>query len=391
MKKVLYGSSALVAAGALVSPAAAEEGVKLGLGGYYNTYFWVGDNDEASGDPRDLGPTGLFADGEVHFKGSTTLDNGITFGVQIELEAFQDGDQIDENYAFIEGSFGRFVIGGEDTAAYMMQFAAPEVGALVNSGWVTSFVPPPVGVVTGSAVVPGAAASPTSASPATTATTTTTIAVTTGFRTPALGTYVDLVNDDHSIDYFSPRFSGFQLGVSYTPAATINGEGKNFPVQADQNSELHNGFSVGANFVDSFGDVDVSVAGGYRRAESPDGSGLEDPEQYSAGLNLGYAGFTIGSSFAVEDSDRATDGWGGDVGLSYSTGPWAMGVYGFHSEVEGTAGGGEDDLNVVKGAVSYAVGPGISADLTVMWAEWDGESNVESDGIGGILGMSLGF
>ena len=49
MKKVLYGSTALVAAGALASPAAAEEGVKLGLGGYYNTYFWVGDYDEDGG------------------------------------------------------------------------------------------------------------------------------------------------------------------------------------------------------------------------------------------------------------------------------------------------------------------------------------------------------
>ena len=391
MKKVLYGSTALVAAGALASPAAAEEGVKLGLGGYYNTYFWVGDYDEASGDPRDLGPTGLYADGEVHFKGSTTLDNGITFGVQIELEAFQSGDQIDENYAFIEGSFGRFVIGGENTAAYMMQYGAPFVGAPINSGWVTSFVPPPVGVTTGSAVVPGAAASPTSASPATTATTSTAIAVTTGFRTPALSTYGDLTNDDHTIDYFSPRFSGFQLGVSYTPAATINGEGKNFPVQADENSELNNGFSVGANFVDSFGDVDVAVAGGYRRAEAPDGSGLEDPEMYSAGLNLGYAGFTIGASFLVEDSDRATDGWGGDAGISYTTGPWGVSATGFHSEVEGTAGGGEDDMNAIVGAVSYAVGPGIKASLSVLWAEWDGEGNEDADGIGGIVGMKMGF
>ena len=87
MKKLLYGSTALVAAGAMaVTPAAAEEGVKLGLGGYYNTFFWIGDQDEADADPRNLGATGLFNEGEVHFKGSTTLDNGITFGAQLELE-----------------------------------------------------------------------------------------------------------------------------------------------------------------------------------------------------------------------------------------------------------------------------------------------------------------
>jgi hypothetical protein len=51
----------------------------------------------------------------------------------------------------------------------MMQYAAPNVGAPINSGWITSFVPPP----------PGA---------------------TTGFRTPALSTYVDLANDDHALN-----------------------------------------------------------------------------------------------------------------------------------------------------------------------------------------------
>ncbi len=116
MKKDLYGSTALVAAVAMAAtPDAAEEGVKLGLGGYYNSFFWAGDYSEASNDARDFGSTGLFSEGEVHFKGSTTLDNGITFGVQIELEAFQSGDQIDENYIFVEGSFGRMVIGGENT------------------------------------------------------------------------------------------------------------------------------------------------------------------------------------------------------------------------------------------------------------------------------------
>nr|NIS43761.1 porin [Desulfuromonadales bacterium] len=79
MKKTLMGSTTLFAVGAVaISSAAAEEGVTLGLGGYYNTFFWVGDNDEDGGDPRDLGATGLFSDGEVHFKGKTTLDNGLT-------------------------------------------------------------------------------------------------------------------------------------------------------------------------------------------------------------------------------------------------------------------------------------------------------------------------
>jgi predicted porin len=389
MKKVLYGSTALVAAGAMAAtPAAAEEGVKLGLGGYYNSFFWLGDYDEDAADPRDLGNTGLFSDGEVHFKGRTTLDNGITFGVQIELEAFQSGDQIDENYAFIEGSFGRLVIGGENTAAYMMQYAAPFVGVPLNSGWITSFVPPPQAAVTG--VTVGATENG-GGVVLTTPITTTGIAVTTGFRTPALSTYVDLANDDHALNYFSPRFSGFQVGVSYVPAATINGEGKNFPVQADENSELHDLIAIGANFVESFGGFDVAVACGYRVAQDDTG-GNDDPEQYSAGVNLGFAGFTVGGSIAIEDSDRATDGTAYDIGATYSTGPWAVGATYFASMVDGAAaGGGDDDLTAIQGGISYAVGPGITASANLLWAEWDGAGGADADGFGGVFGMKMGF
>jgi predicted porin len=312
----------------------------------------------------------------VHFKGKTTLDNGITFGVQIELEAFQSSDQIDENYAFIEGSFGRLVIGGENTAAYMMQYGAPFVGVPLNSGWVTSFVPPPQ--------------APTVTTPTPAGTT---IAVTTGFRTPALSTYLDLANDDHALNYFSPRFSGFQVGASYVPAATINGEGKNFPVQADKNTELHDLISVGANFVESFGGFDVAVAAGYRIAQDDTG-GNDDPQQISAGLNLGFAGFTVGGSIGIEDSDRATDGTAWDAGATYSTGPWAVGVTYFHSEVSGAAGvgGGDDELDAAQAGVSYAVGPGITASANVLWADWDGKAaGANADGFGGVVGMKIGF
>ena len=365
MKKVLFGSTALAAVGAVAAaPAIAAEGIKLGLGGYYNAFFAVADYDEDNGDPRDLGATGVFADGEVHFKGKTTLDNGITFGVQIELEAFTSGDQIDENYMFIEGSFGRFVIGGENTAAYMTQIAGPEVGVPVNSGWVTIFNPPPADAGGG-------------------------LAVETGFRTPALSTYLDLTNDDHALNYYSPRFSGFQIGVSYVPAATGNGDGKNFPVYADTNTELHDMVAVGANFVQSFDGFDIALAGGYRRAED-DGPNT-DPEQWSAGINLGTAGFTIGGSVGIEDSDRTDEGTSFDIGASYGSGPWAVGVQYFHSEVEGAAGGGDDELNAAKAGISYAVGPGITASATLMWAEWDGQAGVDAEGVAGIIGVKMGF
>lgn len=370
MKKILYGSTALATAGVLASvPAAAEEGIKLTLGGYMNNYFVFGSTDSADGTDRNA--TGIYSDGEIHFKGETTLDNGITFGANVQLEAYGASgrggtpDIIDEDYAYISGSFGRVLIGSENSAAYLMQYTAPYVGAPVNSGWVSTFIPAD-GASTGGG----------------------------GFRTPRVSTYLDWNNDENIITYFTPRFSGFQLGATYAPTVSGSGDGANYPVQADKDTEFHNGFAVGVNFVESFNGFDVAVAGGYRQAAANDSGGPpangDDLEQISFGANFGYAGVTVGGSYGKENSGRATDGSSWDVGISYGTGPWSVGVTYFTSEVEGS-GPGDDERNAVNGGVGYAIGPGIDAGAGVMWADYENGSGEESDGVVGYFGLSYSY
>src|SRR5690606_902883 len=88
MKHILLGTSALVAAGLLAAPANAAEKIKLGLGGFYAASMGAildDDNDAGeSGDNRDS--FAIHQNVEVHFKGETTLDNGITVGARVELE-----------------------------------------------------------------------------------------------------------------------------------------------------------------------------------------------------------------------------------------------------------------------------------------------------------------
>jgi len=55
----------------------------------------------------------------------TVLDNGLEVGVRIEIEGETQGDQLDENYAWIEGSFGTFRFGNDDPVSYIMATAAP--------------------------------------------------------------------------------------------------------------------------------------------------------------------------------------------------------------------------------------------------------------------------
>ena len=428
MKNLLFGTTALTTAGLLATGTAyAEGGIKLGIGGYMNNYFSVGDTDQETGGVDDFNETGLFSDGEVWFLGETTLDNGLSFGANIQLESFGDtGDTIDEDFGYVEGGFGRFQFGSENTAAYLMQFSSPSVGVPVNSGWVTSFVPQPAGHAA-------------------------------GFRSPGLSTFIDTGNDENTLTYFTPRMFGFQVGVSYQASVVFSADGKNFPVQADEETEFHDGISVGVNFVESFGGVDIAVAGGYRRAEAPDGGtvvaltstgvagtnnqgilqtfAVEDIEMFSAGLNLGFGGFTFGGSFAAETQGRVTaatstfgtasgvfaiptvaaagtaiagtalvsgatftsdaissEGYSWDAGVSYGTGPWTVGVMYFHGEVEGQLStSGNDELDAVRGAVEYAVGPGITASLSGLYADWDNDAGVDADGFVGVVGVNFGF
>jgi len=371
MKKTLFGTTALVTAGLLASSGAhAEGGIKLGLGGYMNNYFGIGDSDPDDG--TDYAPTGLFSDGEVHFTGEFTADNGISFGANIQLEAFGNtGDTIDEDFGYIEGSFGRFQFGSENTAAYLMHYASPSVGAPINSGWVTSFVPIPSGHNA-------------------------------GFRTTGLSTFIDLGNDENVLTYFTPRMFGFQVGVTYAPAVVFTGDGKNFPVYANEDTEYNNGIALGVNFVESFGSVDVAVAGGYRHAEAPDnpigGINADDIQQLTVGANIGFAGFTIGGSYANETDGRvtaagvSTEGHSYDLGVTYNTGPWTFGAAYIHGEVEGLiANGDEDEMDALRAAVEYAVAPGVTASVSGMWADWDEETGNDNDGLAGIVGVTFGF
>ena len=64
-----------------------------------------------------------------------------------------------------------------------------------------------------------------------------------GFRTPRISTYLDWNNDENVITYFSPRFAGFQIGATYAPTVSGSGDGANFPVYANKDTEFHNGIS----------------------------------------------------------------------------------------------------------------------------------------------------
>ena len=85
MKKVLLGTTAIVAAGMIASsPASAAENISAKVGGYMEQWIGYATVDQ-SGSTRDIDGFDIKSDSEIHFTGMTTLDNGIEFGVNVQL------------------------------------------------------------------------------------------------------------------------------------------------------------------------------------------------------------------------------------------------------------------------------------------------------------------
>jgi hypothetical protein len=143
MKKTLLGTTALVAGGLLAAPAMAADPIKLELRGYYQFMIVVGHTDrdiQAGTIGTSYRPENFKYEGEIWFTGTTKLDNGSSIGVRIELEGWSQSaaasaslDQMDEEYMFAFGDWGRIEFGGTDSASFKMQYSSPS--ALIGWGF----------------------------------------------------------------------------------------------------------------------------------------------------------------------------------------------------------------------------------------------------------------
>ncbi|MCB9948563.1 MAG: porin [Rhodospirillaceae bacterium] len=361
MRKVLLGTTAMAAAA--LTAGAAEAQWDVSVGGFHNQWFGYGSNNT---DQR-LQSFDQWSNSEIIFNGRNTLDNGITFGFQVQLEANTGGDQIDESFMFIQSAeLGRIQLGSENSAGYQMQIAAPNVGLAINSGSQTQHVANPTG---------GAL-----------------------FRSAFGSTYLEPAgdNDGQKITYYTPRWEGFQFGVSYLPDVDPTGGDVNGLKTDDAIGVYNNGVSLGLNYVNSFGPVDVGLAGGFFWAEGPNGTfdftdtygpttGItrslgEDFWAWSVGADLSWAGFTIGGSYAKIEEGRltavnavgsaaaaasgvgvsSTEGEGWDVGISYEQGPWGFSVTYFQGIEKGVLNAPDNRFHQsVVGNVSYTLAPGV--------------------------------
>ncbi|MBZ0227386.1 MAG: porin, partial [Bauldia sp.] len=206
MKKQLLCTSA-IALGVAAAPAAAQDW-NLDWGGFFNTHVALGDissNVALTGAVVSWEGDGLdiHTNPEIIFSPSVTLDNGMTFGINIQLEGNTTGGPfIDESYASMSSdTFGRLDVGNENSAGYKLMTAAPEVTSMsINSPSTSTFIPY-TGVDAIWSAFYGVTGSVFTALP---------------FRQAGLSAYTEVAgnNDVSRITYYTPDFNGLTVGIS---------------------------------------------------------------------------------------------------------------------------------------------------------------------------------
>ncbi len=364
MRRLLLASTALLA----LSAAPARADLEVTVGGF--TAFQAGffDHDTATDSSRDF-----TSEAEIVVSADATADNGLQYGAHVQLEgSTSDSTNSGEVYLYMAGSWGRVEMGDWYGASELAVFA-PTVGVGQINGSYDDFLP------------------------------------STARSGLSNANYATAVNDrgDHNftaldsddatkITYYTPKFSGFQAGVSYAPEQDDSGETVSLT-----EGDLKNMFEIGLKYEGEFQGVGVTVGGLYNFADASDLATTEDLSAWSLGAQLSYNGFTFGGGYTdngdslqaeAQTSDDITS-W--NVGLTYENGPWGVGVsyldedYETNGDTAGTDGG---DYSALAFGGTYKVAPGLTTGLDMAFYDRDRAGSVnDEDGWVAVVDVTAAF
>ncbi len=339
MRKLLIGSSALVAAGIVTTPVAfAGEAPKVSMSGATRLAYVIRDEDGPGTFDGNDGGAFQFANAgtEVRLDASGTADNGLTYGVNIDFRQPSGGVTVDEHYIFLEGGWGTLHLGGDDGVLDNMEKGGQSV-QVGNWGFDVSQT-----ILTSAGVEADIG---------------------------AFASWAGITGDDAKIAYYTPSFGGFSAGVSIQPDANSI----TMPTGTGQFGNGANGaygdtaqFEGAVNYDGSFGDVGVGLSFGAAYADGSD-AGLEDKEALHAGATLSFGGFSVGAGIMDSGDTNVATGSGGDgqqywsVGAAYSFGAGAVSTSYFNNEGDVEGDGIDSEIDIFTVDLQYTVAEGMTA------------------------------
>ncbi len=389
MKKLLFATTAVAGFAMFATPVAAQ-GLSLDLGGFYRGYGLWQRNDIPNSNLRNWD---FRHDSEVHFTGEVTLDNGLTVGVHSEINLGTSQPQApapfpgfvaanpnfstgttDETYVYFSGNWGRVNFGREDGAQYLLQVAVPSADSNVD-GLRTYFQ----GLNPGATSRIGALGIGPGAFP---------------FATKGFDYANDMGRYVNKITYFTPKFNGFQGGVSYAPEGTdgmkVIGNGVSGMAADNDIAGFDNLWELAARWDGQFEEVGISLGAGWGRASAENSAaslgfgtgfvGTKSRTQWNIGSHLSWNQFSAGLAYA-RDNHGVRGGAVGDFdrertwvfGLGWENGPWSLGASYLDKEFQFTGARDVDYERWTVGA-GYQFGPGMSFRGAIAFGDFDGDN-----------------
>ncbi|MEM6810878.1 MAG: porin [Pseudomonadota bacterium] len=350
MNKYLLGGAAI--AGLLLASAPAQAQMELTIGGHTKNYIGFLDQDDAPGnDTRDFD---MQRETEIHVNGESTLDNGLTFGFQVEMEADSgdDDNTLEESYIYLSGAFGRLNLGAEDGAAYLLQVAAPSADSNIDG--IRQYIQPVNYTAAGITLTNASAGRSPGDS---------------NSQADGFDYDMDITGSNEKITYLSPNFNGFQFGASYTSEIGDLGSADNISTgfnTDDDADDLGEAYEVALRYEGVFSNLGFAFGAGYIHAEVEDDATVEgDYDAFNVGLDVDAGPFGFGVVYLDEDQEQAvTAGSDSDVntivvGVDYTTGPFKFGAS-YYNQDDETFGTDELETDRYTGGVIYTAGPGLS-------------------------------
>ena len=329
MKKFLLLTSTLT----LIAGTVFADDTKITVGGF-STFEAGYTNSQFSGG---LSDRSFRNDNEIHFNVAGRTDAGLGYGAELDLNADINGAGVAENgggatnsglnahrtYGWLQGdNWGHVEFGSNDSAASTLKVDASNIAratggidgdfkyfANTNSGLQNYFASG--GSFNGGSMM-GTVGSSTAAfinSP--------NLPVEHG---PAYSFSKDTWSNDTKITYYTPRFAGFQLGLSYAPSLESRGQNNTRSTDINSGNAVSDIFSGGLNYANKFDQVEVAAAitGEVARSKGDgyapysiygtDYNANNSLHAWNAGGKASYDGVSLAGSYGYWGDSFATNG-----------------------------------------------------------------------------------
>ncbi len=280
MKKLLLATAAVMA----LSASAAQAEVKLDLGGYFKGYAGLANQDDITAGAGDFQSFDFKRRSAVTFNGETTLDNGLTVGYFGELLQEPTGDevaamafgtgtsspgvaggaasdinsQLQESYLYMSGNWGRVNMGRTNGAAYLLQVSAPSADANIDGlDNVMSFYNTGTNTAQQSYKQAG----------------------------PEVNGFAGLAPQQYSdkVVYLTPKFNGFQAGVSYSSQYDSKIFANNVSGMQLDNNGFEDMMEAAVRYDGEWSNVGVHLGGGYTTVDREAAVTTDDYNEWNVG------------------------------------------------------------------------------------------------------------